>query len=116
FQPRAAGQAALVDLADTETVEHDLVAALPLGRSARRHRAGAVNPRDHRPAAYDRRAVGDGQAVLVVERGVLHVDGDVALRQEAVIDLAHGGREIGVLLEDQGLEHGAAKHSAKSYG
>ena len=79
------------------------------GRMARReHGPGAVDAGDHRPAAHDRALVRDRERVLVVERRVLDAHRDVAFGQAGFVDAANRGAKAGVvLLEQQGLEHGA---------
>ena len=72
----------MVLFADTPAIEHDLVAGLPVPDGRRlRHGAGEIDTGDQRKAADDGRLAGDGEAVLVVHRGMRDVDGDIAFHQ-----------------------------------
>jgi len=76
-----------VRLADTPAVEHHPVAGLEPGVRAVADHPGQVDAGHHRELADHRRAAGDGQAVLEVQCGVLHVDGDVTVGQLRFVEV-----------------------------
>jgi hypothetical protein len=69
LEPRLFGQAAPVRLAHAPAVVDEGVAGFPGRVAGFEHHAGAVDAGDHGPLPHHRALVGDGQAVLVVERG-----------------------------------------------
>ena len=87
-------------------VVHKTIARLPARVAGLRDHAGAVYSRDHGPGAHHRSAVGDGQAVLVIEAGVLNAAAHVAGRQLRLVQLGHARSETSLcLVEQQSFEH-----------
>src|SRR5690606_41198302 len=99
LEPRLAGEATPVRFADTPAVQYDPVARREAGMAARGDDAGAVDAGNHRPLAHHRTAVGDGEPVLEVDRGLLYIEIDVGIagvRDEiGFVELADAGREAG---------------------
>ena len=87
-------------------VVHKTIARLPARVAGLRDHAGAVYSRDHGPGSHHGTAVGDGQAVLVIEAGVLNAAAHVAGRQLRLVQLGHARSETRLcLFEQQSLEH-----------
>jgi len=99
LDPRLAGVAAVMGLADAPAVQHHPLA----GRKARMvrafHHPGEVDPRRQRPHPHHRRLAGQRQPVLVVHRRVFHPHGDIALHQVGVGEVDEPGLLPGVGLE-----------------
>ena len=109
--PRALGEPAPGIDAQAVTGDQDRVAgAEPLSRAGA-DAAGEVDAGDHRPLADDLAATGEREPVLVVERAVRDVDGDVAGRQRRLLERGALDRRAPVrLLGHQSRErvsHGA---------
>ena len=100
------GQAAPVALAHAPAIEHHGIAHLPVGVAADLDGARQVDARHHGEFAHHGRLAGDGQAVLVIQRGRCHAHGHVALGQSAVVDVFQR-RTVAVLvfLDEDALEH-----------
>jgi len=68
--------------------------------------AGEIDAGDHGKTAHDGRLAGDGEGVFVVERGVRHIDRDIALGQLRLVDLPQGGvGALALLLDQDAFEH-----------
>ena len=107
IEPRLGGQPAPVHFADAPAIEQHRVSGLEFAAGALAHRADQIDPRHHRPAAHHRARASDGEAVLVVDRRVLHVDGDIAFGQLALVELLElAGLTAFGLLDKDGGEHG----------
>src|SRR5215475_10432504 len=52
------------------------------------HRTGKVNAGDHRKATHHRPLAGNGQAILVIEGGVLDADGYIAVHQVGFVEIS----------------------------
>ena len=97
--------------ADAPAGQQDLLAGLKAGIQAVCHRAGEVAAGDVGVVLHQAGHPLDHHAVLVVERGVLHVDGDVAVRKLVVADRPDRGEHLAVAgIKDQRLEHGRPPH------
>ena len=72
---------------------------LVVRRSGKSH-VIAISYRSHQPAQ-----AGQDHRVLVVDRGVLDADGDLAVRQRGVVQLANPGGEPAVLVIDHQCPH-----------
>jgi len=104
--------AAPVQLADPPPGEHDLVTGMVVRVGALQHHAGQVDPRDVRITAHQPAQAAQDHAVLVVEAGVTHVHGDVALRQVGVPQVADLAADATVLL----VEHQSFELVASRWG
>ena len=87
LHPRLLGIGAEMGLAEPPTVEDHLVAGLPVGMGGFLHRAGEIDPGDHRPAPHHRRLAGERKAVLVVDGGIRDPDVDVAFHQIGFVEI-----------------------------
>ena len=107
LEPRLLGQTAPMGFAHAPAVVDEGVAGLPVRVGGFDHLPCPVDAGHHGPLAHHRRAVGDGQRVLVVQRGPGHAHQHVAGGQLGLIERAQAGAEAGlVFFEQQGLEHG----------
>ena len=84
-------EAAPMRLADAPTVEHHAVALAPVGVATLGDHAGEIDTRDHRKFPHDGRFARNGQAVLVIQRGVLDVDADRVIRAVGQLRLVQVG-------------------------
>src|ERR1700712_4353649 len=99
-----------MSLADAPAVEDDAVSSAIVGVLGVAYDAGDVDARHHGELAHHRTFAGDRKPILVVQRRVGDLDGDVALGQLRLINVAQGGTIPGLILLDQDrLEH--AVHS-----
>jgi hypothetical protein len=79
-------QAAPVRLAHAPAVVDEGIAGFHCRVAGFEHHAGAVDAGDHGPLAHHRALVGDGQAVLVVERGPVDAHQHVARWQGRFVE------------------------------
>ncbi len=84
---RLLGIGAEMGLAHAPAGADHLVAGLPLRMRRLLDGAGEVDARDHRKTPHHRRLTGDGEAILVVQRGPFDPHGDVALHQFGFVEL-----------------------------
>jgi hypothetical protein len=94
------GIGAEMGLAAAPAVEDDLVARLPGGIVRRLHGAGEIDAGDHGKAAHHGRLAGERESVLVVERGIVDGDGDVALHQISLVEVGERGLGAAIRLLD----------------
>ena len=59
---------------------------------------GKVDTRHHREVTDNFPFAGDGERIFIVQAGPLDVDGDVALRQQTVVNGLHCGEGFAILL------------------
>ena len=97
----ALGEAAPMGFTHSPTVEHDAVALLPIRVCAFGDDSRKVDAGHHRKLAHHRRFAGDGEAVLEVQRRVLHVDADVAVGELRLLQAGQTNRLAVVVLVDQ---------------
>jgi RNA polymerase sigma-70 factor (ECF subfamily) len=64
------------------------------------HRAGEIDAGDHREAAHYRRLAGDGEAILVVDAGIVDPDGYIAVHQVGFVEVGQRGLGAAVRLLD----------------
>ena len=94
-------------LTQPPAVDDHLIAKRHAGVVALRDPACEVDPGHHRIAADDRRLAGDGERVLVVERGERDLDRDISIGQVARLDVPELGALSGAFLgQQQGACHG----------
>src|SRR5450755_371655 len=106
LQTRPLGEAAPARFTDAPAVVDDDVARLPVSMRRFEHATGAVDSGDHRPDANDGAAIGDGQRVLEVERGMRDGHFDIADRQRGLFQRPDSGAKASIILfEQQSLEH-----------
>jgi hypothetical protein len=103
---RALAEPTPARLAAPPPVQDDAVSGFPRRVIAALHDAGEVDARDHRVPARDRRASGEGEPVLVVDRGVRDADEHVAVHELRVVDVADADDlPAAGLLDPQCSEH-----------
>src|ERR1019366_8963085 len=106
FDARLLRQAAPVLLTDAPAVEDHAVAFLVVRVRAFGHDPGKVDARNHRETANDGRLPGDGETVLVVQRRVDDVDGDIPFGKGRLVEAGNVDTLTGVVLAD----HDCRKH------
>lgn len=87
LEPSLLREATAVRLADAPTVQHHLVAGLPVGVVRGLDHAREVNARDHGKAADHGAFAGDRQRILVVQGGAGNPNRHVALGQRILAEL-----------------------------
>lgn len=88
----------MVGLAQPLTVDHHLVSGPDAGMGLGSDGTGQIRARDQRETFDDRDAVGKGKAILVVDGGVLDVDGDVTVHQIVSSSSARSTEKVSSLL------------------
>jgi hypothetical protein len=100
-----------VGFADSPAVEHHPVARLEVGVRARLDHARAVDAGDHGPLAHHRRAVGDSQPVLEIDRRPADSNHHITIGRIGckgrIIEFANACDKSGVAL----FQHNSLKHS-----
>ena len=105
-EPRLLRQPSAMRLANTPAVQDHRSACRTRRRCARLDDTCAIDARGQRKLADHRRASGDRERVLVVDRRVLDANGDVAVRQVRFIEAGQRAAITGVVLLDlQCIEH-----------
>ncbi len=84
--------------ADAPAGQQHLLARREAGIVTVMNRTGKVDTRHHREVADNFPFTGDGERIFIVQAGPLDVDGDVALRQQTVINGLHCGEGFAILL------------------
>ena len=74
-------------LANAPAVENNFVAGFPQRGMTFLHRPRAIDTRHHRKLAHHRRLAGDGEAIFVVDGGIIDANGHIAFRQIAFVDV-----------------------------
>src|SRR5437016_5636773 len=87
--------------ADTPAVENYPVSRRESWVGARRDQAGEVDPGHQRERSHDRALAGNREAVLVVQRAELDVDGHVTFGEAAVRQFGDVGAISPLVLRDQ---------------
>ncbi len=87
--------AAKMRFAQAPAVEHDLIAGLEFGVGRGLDDARKVDAGHHRPASHHRGLACNGEAVLVIDRGVGHPDSNIAFHQIGLGKPRPGGSRSG---------------------
>ena len=105
FTRAALRVAAEMAFTDAPTVQHHGVAGLVVRMRRSLDRAREVDAGDHREASHDGSLAGDGKAVLVVDGRVADPDGDIAVHQLIVVEIAdRAAISLLALVDDHRLE------------
>ena len=113
LHPCLAGVAAPPDLANSKAGEQYLLPGLPAGGARLGDGSREVDAADVGVLLHETAAAGKHEAVLVVERRVVHVDRDVACGQSAVVEFHN---LVGVGLVDLAGEQCSKAHGVFSSG
>jgi hypothetical protein len=96
FEGGFLGQATPPALAYAPAGMDHLVARLKSRRAARLDHPDTVDSGDERPGANHRRFIGDGQSILVIQRGIGDGNAHVCLGQQFFVKRAYACLEIAV--------------------